>query len=245
MSAVHTNTSDVDVDLRELFASLMRNWLRILVVALVVSGAALAFTWVATPHYMGETRILIETRESVFTRPTGGTEADRPILDEEGVTSQVEVMGSTDILKQVARQLELHKLPEFDEAAGMGIVGRLMVMAGLRSDPNEIPPEERVLKAMRKKLDIYRVDKSRVIVIEFSSEDPKLSAEVPNAIADAYVAVSRDAKQLSNADLMEWLYAEKADLREHVKAAELKVSSFRSQADLLVGDNNSFSARRR
>lgn len=242
MSGVQSNTSDVDVDLRELFASLARNWLRILVVALVVAGAALAFTWVATPHYMGETRILIETRESVFTRPENGADVDRPILDEEGVTSQVQVIGSTDILKQVAKQLELHKLPEFDEAADMGIVGRLMVMAGLRSDPNEVPPEERVLKAMREKLDVYRVEKSRVIVIEFSSEDPKLSATVPNAIADAYIAVSRDAKQLSNTDATEWLEPEIADLRQRVKEAESKVATFRSQADLLVGDNNSILA---
>ncbi len=242
MSGVQSNTSDVDVDLRELFASLARNWLRILIVALVVAGSALAFTWVATPHYMGETRILIETRESVFTRPENGADVDRPILDEEGVTSQVQVIGSTDILKQVAKQLELHKLPEFDEAADMGIVGRLMVMAGLRSDPSEIPPEERVLKAMREKLDVYRVEKSRVIVIEFSSEDPKLSATVPNAIADAYIAVSRDAKQLSNTDATEWLEPEIADLRQRVKEAESKVATFRSQADLLVGDNNSILA---
>ena len=183
MSGVQSTTSDVDVDLRQLFASLARNWMRILVVALVVTGIAFALAWVATPHFMGETRILIETRESVFTRPESTAETDRPILDEEGIASQVEVIGSTDILKQVAQKLELHKLPEFDEAANMSLIGRLMVIAGLRNDPDEIPPEERVLKAMRQKLDVYRVEKSRVIVIEFSSEDPKLSAAVPNAIA--------------------------------------------------------------
>ena len=51
-----------------LFGSLARSWLRILSVALLVTGAAFAFAWLATPHYKAETQLLIETRESVFTR---------------------------------------------------------------------------------------------------------------------------------------------------------------------------------
>ncbi len=104
MSGVHTTTSDVDVDLGRLFSSLIENWRRIVAVAFVVTGIALMFAWMATPLYRAETRLLIETRESVFTRPDSSAENDRPILDEEGVTSQVEVIGSTDILKQVAAQ---------------------------------------------------------------------------------------------------------------------------------------------
>jgi len=237
MSGVQT-TSDVDVDLRELFASLARKWPRILVVSLIVAGIAFALAFMSTPLFMGETRILIETRESPFTRPDSAPDADRPILDEEGVTSQVEVIGSTDILKQVARKLELHKLKEFDPAADMSLFTRLMVIAGLVSDPNDIPPDERVLKAMREKLEVYRVENSRVIVIEFSSEDPKLAAEIPNAIADAYIAVSRDAKLASNADATDWLEPEIADLRTRVKEAELRVANFRAEHDLLIGDNS-------
>jgi exopolysaccharide transport family protein len=240
MSGVQNTANDVDVDLGRLFSSLTANWFRILTVSLVFTGLALTFAWVATPRYMGETRLLIETRESVFTRPdTNNPENNSPILDEEGVTSQVEVIGSTDILKQVAQKLDLSRLPEFDEAANMSLFGRLLVMAGLKTDPNEIPPEERVLKAFREKLTVYRVEKSRVIVIEFSSEDPKLAAEIPNALADTYLAVQRDAKSQSNSDATEWLEPEIADLRERVKDAESKVAAFRSKSDLLVGQNNS------
>lgn len=239
MPGVQSAASDIDVDLGRLFSSLAANWLRIVIVALAVTGLAFAFAWMATPQYMGETRLLIETRESVFTKPDVNNDRDGPILDEEGVTSQVEVIGSTDILKQVALKLNLSSLPEFDEAADMSLLGRVLVMAGLKSDPNEIPPEERVLKAFREKLSVYRVEKSRVIVIQFSSEDPKLAAEIPNALADAYIGVQRDAKSQSNADATDWLEPEIADLRTRVKDAESRVANFRSQSDLLVGQNNS------
>jgi exopolysaccharide transport family protein len=239
MSGAHSAAADIDVDLRQLFASLARHWVRILVVALVVTGLAFALAWLATPKYKAETRLLIETRESVYTRPALNGEADKPILDEEGVTSQVEVISSSDILKQVATKLDLARLPEFDEAVGMGALGRLLVVAGLKSDPGEIPAEERVLKAMREKLNVYRVEKSRVIVIEFSSENARLAAEIPNAIADAYISVQGDAKIESNSAATDWLAPEIADLSKRVKAAEAKVADYRSQSDLLMGGNNS------
>ncbi|RWK54509.1 exopolysaccharide transport family protein [Mesorhizobium sp.] len=237
--SVQSAAADVDVDLRQLFASLVRNWLRILAVALVVTGLAFALTWLATPHYRAETRLLIETRESVYTRPDGTNDNDKPILDEEGVTSQVEVISSTDILKQVAQKLDLSRLPEFDETADMPALSRLLVVAGLKSDPNEIPTEERVLTKMREKLNVYRVEKSRVIVIEFSSEDPKLAAEIPNAIADAYISVQGNANVESNSAATDWLAPEIADLSKRVKDAEAKVASYRAQSDLLMGGNNS------
>ena len=238
MSGVQSSASDIDVDLGRLFGSLARHWKRILLVALAVTALALAFAWFATPRYKGETRILIETRESVFTRPQTTGENDR-LLDEEGVTSQVQVITSTDLLKEVALKLDLASRPEFDEAADMSALARFLVVAGLRTDPNEIPPEERVLKAFREKLNVYRVERSRVIVIEMSSEDPKLAAEIPNALADAYIAGQGAAKLQSNSDATNWLEPEIASLSERVKEAEARVANFRAQSDLLIGQNNS------
>lgn len=238
MSGVQSAAADIDVDFRQLFASLARNWWRILGVALVVTGLALAFAWTTAPKYKSATRLLIETRESVFTRPDSA-EGDRPILDEEGVTSQVEVISSTDILKQVAAKLDLAKLPEFDDAADVSFLDRLLIVAGLKNDPGEIPAEERVLQTMREKLTVYRVEKSRVIVIEFSSQDPKLAADIPNAIADTYIAVQGGAKQESNSAATGWLAPEIEDLSKRVKDAEAKVADYRSQSDLLLGQNNS------
>ena len=240
MSRAETAANDVDVDLGALFSSLGRNWLRIAVVALIVTGLALAFAWVATPLYRAQTRILIETRESVFTRPTtNDNTSENPALDPEGVVSQVQVMSSTDILKRVAKKLKLGGRPEFDDAANLGMLDRLLILTGLENDPRRIPPEERVLQAMRRKLDVYHIEKSRVIVIEFSSQDPKLAAAVPNAIAEEYIAVQKNAKLESNNDATSWLQPEIADLGKKVKAAEAKVADFRAKSGLFLGQNNS------
>ncbi|ESZ59462.1 chain-length determining protein [Mesorhizobium sp. L103C119B0] len=232
--------ADVDVDLRQLFASLARNWLRILVITLLVTGLAFAFAWLATPHYKATTQLKIQLSESAFTRPAGTNEDDKPVLDAEGVATEVQVISSSDILKQVAADLKLGDKPEFNYALGMSPVTRLLVIAGLKSDPEEIPLEERVLTKMRDKLNVYGVEKTRVIAVEFSSEDPQLAADIPNAIAKAYLAYQADAKTKSNAAATAFLGPEIDDLQKQVRDAEAKVAAFRSaQSDLLMAGNNS------
>ncbi|MCT8999059.1 GumC family protein [Chelativorans intermedius] len=228
---------DVDVDLAHLFASLRRRWRRIAVFAFAMTAIAFLIAVTATPLYRAETRLLIEMRESVYTRPQLAEAGERAALDSEGVASQAEIISSTEILTQVARELDLASREEF-EAAGPSLPGRLLIALGLKSDPAATPPEERVLEAFREKLQVYRVENSRVIVIRFSSEDPELAARVPNAIADAYVASQRAAKAQSNEDATEWLEPEIADLRQRVREAEERVAAFRARSDLLIGQNN-------
>ncbi|KQU79647.1 chain-length determining protein [Mesorhizobium sp. Root695] len=238
--SVQSAAADVDVDLRQLFASLARNWLRIVVVVLVVTGLAFAFASLATRHYKAETQVEIAPRESVYTRPaSNNNDTDKPILDEQGVATQVQIISSNEILKQVAQNLGLEKLPEFNEALDMSPLSRALVLVGLKSDPMEIPAEERVLKKMHEKLNVYGVEKTRIIAIEFSSEDPRLAAAIPDAIAAAYIAGQGAAKLESNNAAADFLAPEIADLQQQVKAAEAKVAAYRSQSDLLMGGNNS------
>ncbi|TIR15333.1 MAG: chain-length determining protein [Mesorhizobium sp.] len=236
--SVQSAAADVDVDLKQLFASLARNWLRIVLVTLVVTGLAFALAWLATPYYKATAKLEIGSRESEYTRPPGTNDDDKPILDEQGVATQVQIISSPDILRQVATKLNLDKLPEFDETLKMSALGRILVLVGLKSDPFDIPPEERVLNAMHDKLNVYAVEKTRAIAIEFASKDPQLAADIANGIAIAYIASKSDAKLESNAAATDFLAPEIADLQNRVKDAEAKVAAFRAQSDLLMGGNN-------
>ncbi|WP_409934591.1 GumC family protein [Mesorhizobium amorphae] len=238
MSSVQSSAADVDVDLRQLFASLGRNWLRILVGSLLVAGLAFAITSFVTPLYKAETRLEIADRESPFTRPNAGADANRENLDDGAVASQVVLISSTDVLSQVAKKLDLAKRAEFDETVDMSAVSHFLILVGLKSDPSEIPPEERVLKRMREKLNVYRVEGTRIIGIEFSSRDPKLAVAVPGEIADAYVAMLRGSKRESGAEATGYLEPEINRLSQQVKEAEAKVATYRAQSDLLTGQNN-------
>lgn len=232
--------SDVDVDLGQLFGSLVRNWLRILLAALVVAGLAYFLAGMATPLYRAETRIMIEARENVYTRPAsaGLSESERAVLDEETVASQVEVIASMDLLRQVATQMNLAAHPEFGAAGDTSTLGSLLILLGLKGDPSQATVEDRVLGSLTDRLSVYRVEGTHVIVIGFSSSDPQLAADVPNAVASAYVAGLEQARRLSNADATEWLEPEIDDLRNRVREAEGRVAEYRAGAGLLLGQNN-------
>lgn len=244
MSVTNANQADADIDLGQLVRAI---WVRkrgIGAITLVAAGLAFAVTGMIHPLYKSETRILIEAREPVYSRDQNQQRPAEAAFDERSVTSQVEVLKSTDLLKNVATKLDLASRPEFDPAAKPSAISSTLVLLGLKKDPLEIPASERVLKEFNKKLQVYAVPSSRVIVIEFSSEDAKLAAAIPNALADTYLAFNAGAKVENNSDASAWLEPEIAKLRLKVREAEEKVAAYRSEKGLLlVNEKDTISAK--
>jgi len=238
MSQVDSLSKDADIDIGALFASLRRNWL------LIVGGAFIfaVLVWVIclfiTPDYRAETRILIESRESVFTRPNGEATNERPLMDPEGVKSQVEVLTSGDLLKQVSDKLKLTDNAAFI-STNIKPWTRVLILLGMRNDPASFTPEERVLQKLRQNLQVFNVTGSRVIVVQYTSSNARETADIANAVADAYIALQGAAKLQSNDDATGWLAPEIEDLRGKVRDSEKKVADYRAAQGLLTGQTNS------
>jgi uncharacterized protein involved in exopolysaccharide biosynthesis/Mrp family chromosome partitioning ATPase len=229
----------LDIDIASLFVSLWRAKGRILAGSLIISGLAYAAAVSVTPKYNSAARIFIDRTESVFTRPGQDKVDDKPILDQEAIKSQVELIGANDVLRKVVLDNKLADNREFDPAQRISYAKWALIVFGLINDPNGMPEEERTIAQLRQKLKVYSVENSRIIVVEFSSEDKELAAKIPNDIAAEYLAVQRRAKSQSNSDATKWLEPEIEALRVKVREAEEKVATYRSQSDLLIGQNNS------
>jgi len=111
-------------------------------------------------------------------------------------------------------------------------------MVGIVKDPFSMAPEERVLDAYYERLTAYAVDKSRVIVIEFQSQDPELAKRVTNSIADGYLVLQQGARQQQAKSAGQWLIGEIDSLRKKVSDAESRAEDFRSKSSLFIGTNN-------
>ena len=230
-----------DLDLRALGQALMRKrgWIIVpTVLALVLSLVAVNMV---TPRYKSEARILIDGRENVFLRPNGERNEERSALDAEAVTSQVQ-------LRAVARSRPRdHQEEQARRAARNSIrccrafaaARSLLALFGIGRDPFSLTPEERVLEAYYDRFTAYAVDKSRVIVVEFQSRDPRtgrarrqldrrrLSGAAAGRAAGAGkirepVAVGRDRRACARRS----------------REAESRVEDFRSKSSLFVGTNN-------
>lgn len=241
MSDRRYSDQDADIDLGGLVGAVWRRRMLVLLSTVVFGGAAFGISSIVAPRYQAETRILIETRNPSLSTQANQPLAPEPILDEAGVASQVALLQSNDLIKQVARELKLGGMPEFDPSASPDPLTSVLVLTGLMKNPLDIPPEERVIKEFYKKLQVYQVEKSRVIAIQFSSKDPKLAAQVPTEMAKVYLALQSGAKLDTTNDTAKWLEPEIANLREKVRDAEAKVAEYRASSDLYrTGEQNTF-----
>ena len=238
MAEVDPLSRDADIDIGALFSSLRRHGLFIVVGALLMAAAAWAICLLLTPDYRAEARIMIEARESIYTRPNGETAAERPVFDAEGVKSQVEVFSSGDLLKKVSDELKLTSNEAFTTTEVKPWT-RVLILLGMRTDPARLTPEERVLQKLRKNMQVFAVSASRVIAVQYNSASPETAKNVANALANQYIMFQQAAKLESNDDATGWLAPEIDDLRNRVRDAEKKVADYRASRGLLIGQSNS------
>ena len=228
-----------DIDMRAIGQALNRKRAWIIGPTLLALVISLAAVNLVTPRYKSEARILIDGRENVFLRPNGERDDQRNAVDPEAVTSQVQLLLSRDLAREIIRKNKLAERPEFDPVLqGLSPVKSLLALIGIGRDPFGLTPEERVLDAYFDRLAAYAVDKSRVIVIEFQSSDPDLAAKVANSIAEGYLVLQQNARQEQARAAGQWLSGEIDSLRKKVADAESRAEEFRSKSSLFVGTNN-------
>ncbi len=243
MSSVNGSNQDVDIDLGRIITAVWERKTKILGVTIVAAALALVGTSLMKPSYKGESRLLIESRTPDIASGGIAPQANDPILDSLNITSQAQLLQSTDLIKRVARELKLAQLKEFDPAA-QSMFPDPLVMIGLKQDPMKLDPEDRVIQEFREKLQVYAVENSRVIAIEFSSKDPKLAAEIPNKMAEVYLEIQSGAKLDTHSETAKWLEPEIASLTRKVQEAEKKVADYRSSNGLFqTTETGSFSTR--
>src|SRR4030088_1839906 len=228
-----------DLDLSALGQALVRNRNWIIVPTVLAAVLSIATVNLITPRYKSEARILIDGRENVFLRPNGERNEERTALDAEAVTSQVQLLLSRDLAREIIKKNKLAERPELDRVVeGLSPVKSLLAWVGIGRDPFSLTPEERVLDAYFDRFTAYAVDKSRVIVIEFQSRDPELAVRVANSIAEGYLVVQQGARQEQAKSAGQWLSGEIDSLRKKVADAESRLEDFRSKSSLFVGTNN-------
>src|SRR5690349_18257442 len=121
-----------EIDLRSLGHALWRRRRWIVGLTLVVAGLVFVGVNLLTPRYRSEARVLIETRDNIFLRPDAEKTTERgTTVDQEAVTSQVQLILSRDLAGEVIKKLKLGEKPEFDPVLrGSSLVRVLMGLVG-------------------------------------------------------------------------------------------------------------------
>ena len=230
---------DAEPDLRGLGRILWQKKTRILGLTLLAAGVAFLVVNSITPRYQSEARLLLEARENVFLRAEADKTGERAAIDPEAVTSQLQLVLSRDLARDVIKKEKLADNPEFDPSnSGLAALRAILGKLGIGRDISAMSPEERTLEAYYDRLNVYAVEKSRVIAVDFSSANPDLAAQVANTIVATYLSTQQAVKQDQTRAAGNWLAGEIEKMRARVAEAEAKVEEYRTRENLFSGSNN-------
>lgn len=229
MSERSARTEEMAIDLGALWRAFWRA--RFWLVPLIALVAVVAYLGLSTipPKYRAEAKVLIEARSSRIDAGQRDPEAERTLLDQEGVTSQVQLMTSRDLARRVVQREKLEEVSEFRAKPGL-----LRTLLPFLPRGGQVSPEQQVLDAYFERLTIYPVEKSRVITVEFVAGDPVIAARVANAVVREYLSFQAEAKVSTTSDASSWLESEITGLRSKVAEAEAKVEQWRTSHDLFA-----------
>ncbi len=241
MSDHNVLTQDDDIDVIGLFAALRRKWWLILLITILTAVGLFFFLSAIPPRYDSNARIIIENKNNAFNRTINdqGVQQTTGQFDEEAIRSQVEIISSDKIALEIISQLDLENHDEFNQSGFFDFIGDLIDTDKKPSTPPDTDAlsssQSAVLRKFKKRLTVYPIEKSRAIVIEYWSTDPKTALVVPNRIAQEYVRIQEEKKKKLTKDAKVWLDPVVNEYRQKLEQAEADVAAFRAKQDILRG----------
>jgi capsular exopolysaccharide synthesis family protein len=243
-------------DVFDLQEMLRRFWRRKLLIAfcaavLIVIGTAVIMLF--TPVYTSKVLVMIgsENTDTIALSQTddsqrGALVAELP--DSSTIESQGQVMQSRNLAARVVEKLHLIDDPELNPALQKPTwIGAHMrtVMTYIRDLRAEIlgkpptPPAtasvlDSVVDNLLANLEVSTVGKSRVLQVEYTSEDPDKAALIANTLASLYLVADAEARAKDRQHATDWLNERVADLRQKVSEAEHEVEDFRTASGLIA-----------
>lgn len=228
----------IDFDLGYLVRLLIRRRWTILGVlgAFIVLGI-LTYALLPSRYTSGALLLIDSRRTDIFRQDSLLT---TPNFDTTLVESQVNIIRSEGLLRQVIKELSLDEDVEFigDPSSVVPTVVRgvmsVLSLFGVEQKPDG--PEARMRRAlayMTERLDVNRQGLSLVIAISFTSLDAAKAAKVANAVANLYIADQLNARFQVTERATEWLTERTRILREQKTRAEQALLDFRTKNSMM------------
>src|SRR5580704_4261557 len=204
----------------------------------LVLGTVYIFT--SAPRYTAHAILVIDTHKPQFLQ--SDPQMSAAPLDSAAVDTQIEILNSENVELSVIKDLHLNEDPEFisPNAGFLGTIANLVtgaVNAILPSTANEPSAEylvmQRALRTFKAHLKVKRIGLTYAIEIDFESFSPERAAQIANAVADAYVVDSLEAKYQITRRAAVWLQDRLKELREQSSEAERAVVAYKTKNNIV------------
>ena len=221
------------IDLRRLLKGIARRRDWIVVPTLLAFLLSLAIVVFVHPRYTAVAKVLLENQESYFTKPDKAAGEQAAVIDPEAVQSEAEAIASTTLARKAVVKLDLAHRAEFAFSPN-GALELALSFLGLGRAQSTQALGDRLVDAFLSHLNVFPVAKTRVLQIEFVSQDPAFAAEAANVVARLFLDSREEAKKNDAKAASAWLAGKIDELRTRVAEADAKVEAFRAHAGLLT-----------
>ncbi len=204
-----------------------RRWITLALVTATVFGLGVALMLLMTPQYEATARVRIDPSQNPLST---NAQADQANLNPEAIETEVTVLSSLDLAREVVRRLKLVSDPEFTKT-----LSALPNAAKL----GQVERETIVAQTVLGKISVGRENLTYILAIRGKSSDPLKAARIVNTFADAYLETKAGYKVDTAQRQGTWLQTQLDDLGEQLKQADAAVAAYRARTGISVGPEGS------
>src|SRR5580692_4706056 len=208
------------IDVQKIWSVLWRGKITILLSTMIAVGLAAAFVLLVPHKYTATTQILIDPMDlrgaAQSDISTTIPQSDAAVLQ---VESQARVIASDNVLRRVVETEGLDHDPEFMRGAMAEKYGPLAALSELQ-----------------KRVQVKRSERTYVVDVSVTSEDPAKAARIANAIAQTYLTEQTEVRSNAARQISQSLTGRLKELQNRVRDAEQKVEAYKASHNI-VGAN--------
>ena len=250
--AVPVSPANDRLDFRSILTTFQRRMWLFLIVASVIFGIAVVFTFTRTPTYTATARVMLDVnRQDVAptdanqAQPTPGQSASDAAID-----TQVEVIRSRALAAQVVRDLGLDRDPQFNPAVASPDAPANPVQRAVnaardsldRATPQDArtppaasadPAIDDIVDRVLRGLSTQRVGTTYAIDLFYNGPDPQKAARIANSFATLYTRYTLSQKVDENQQAVGLLDSRIEALRQQAEQDTAAVQQYRIANNLL------------
>ncbi len=233
-----------ELTLRDMWNVLHRRRRLVLGVTLFFVFAGALYSLFATRRYVASAELEIQSSSNddldLHTMLGSSGMSDNALTANINMQTEADVLQSETLALQVIKKYHLDTTDDFRPHFNpLGMVLGWMSPTGTK-DPAGSPLDqsphrlEHVLAVFSKNLTVKPVEGSRLVDISYRSSDPRIAAEVVNALAADLMEFNYTTRYKATRQASEWLNKQLADLRKHSEDLQTQVAALQRESGVLV-----------
>lgn len=187
--------------------------------------------------YRSTALVALDTRQIRFTEVSATLANPSAPMDSNVVRTEVEILNSDAVAREVVEDLNLVNDPEFLPQPSLltRITSRIPFLATILPAAEEEKPVDadtrlaQVVNAYRNRLTVFNDGRSYVISVSFEASTPADAARIANRHAEVYIARQRAVKDQALASATSWLDREVATLSDRLSQSERAIQAYRER----------------